>query len=106
MSQSEGWYTCICYSYNGTADNIISIAAGAYLFVQGGIKIYYASQIINNYFAPCFAQIDFIYIVCLYGQMCPSRHLLLLAGKKALGVSTIILGISVQVLVNNNTELH
>lgn len=35
MSESEGWYTCICYSYNGTADSIISIAAGAFLFVQG-----------------------------------------------------------------------
>ena len=35
MSQSEGWYTCICYSYNGNTDNIISIIAGAYLFIQG-----------------------------------------------------------------------
>ena len=35
MSQSEGWYTCICYSYNGTTDNIISLSGGAYLYVQG-----------------------------------------------------------------------
>ena len=35
MSQSEGWYTCICYSYDGSTDNIISLAAGAFLYVQG-----------------------------------------------------------------------
>ena len=35
MSQSEGWYTCICYSYDGSTDNIISLRAGAYLYVQG-----------------------------------------------------------------------
>ena len=35
MAQSEGWYTCICYSYNGSTSNIISLRGGAYLYVQG-----------------------------------------------------------------------
>ena len=35
MSQSEGWYTCVCYAYNGSTDNIVSLTAGAYLYVQG-----------------------------------------------------------------------
>ena len=35
MSQSEGWYTCICYAYDGSTDNIVSLTAGAFLYVQG-----------------------------------------------------------------------
>ena len=35
MLQSEGWYTCICHSYNGSTNNIVSLRGGAYLYVQG-----------------------------------------------------------------------
>ena len=44
MSQSEGWYTCRCFSYNGTTENIISIAAGAFLYVQGEYICNYAGD--------------------------------------------------------------
>ena len=38
MLQSEGWYTCICHSFNGSTSNIVSLSGGAYLYVQGMYK--------------------------------------------------------------------
>ena len=32
---SEGWYTCTSYAFNGTVDNIISVETSAFLFVEG-----------------------------------------------------------------------
>ena len=46
MSQSEGWYTCICYAYDGSTDNIISLTAGAYLYVQGKEIMYHIKIVI------------------------------------------------------------
>ena len=37
MSQSEGWYTCICYAYNGSIESTRSLIAAAYLYVQGKV---------------------------------------------------------------------
>lgn len=47
MSQSEGWYTCICFSYNGTTENIISLTAGAFLHVQGTYICMYVCMLQN-----------------------------------------------------------
>ena len=45
MAQSEGWYTCISYSYNGSTSNIISLRGGAYLYVQGTLITYYVYSV-------------------------------------------------------------
>ena len=45
-AQSEGWYTCTAYSYNGSSQNIIMLSSGAYLYVQGTYCIYFCVMLL------------------------------------------------------------
>ena len=72
MSQSEGWYTCICYSHNGSTDNIISIAAGAYLYVQSKMFTYIIIQRYHTFCKdsiPYISNSDVCLNVCMYAYI-------------------------------------